>query len=193
MTKCGGRLVVCHRFWLLTGFMTDLPLVRAPRIPVTDTFHGIDVTEDYRWLEDASREETIAWTSAQQQRTRAYFDGIAWRDALRARVGQLLKGETTTYKRLDCGGSTFFALKMQTPRQQPFLVALTDLDDRATERVVVDPAVLDPSGETAIDFFVPSRTASRSRSRCQSMAPRTDRCTSMTSTAGRLWTSRSPM
>jgi prolyl oligopeptidase len=56
--------------------MTELPLVRAARIPMTDTYHGVDVTEDYRWLEDASSKETITWTKAQQQRTRAYFDGI---------------------------------------------------------------------------------------------------------------------
>src|SRR5229473_1428656 len=141
---------------LLTDHMTELPLVRAARIPVTDTYHGVDVTENYRWLEDASSEETIAWTKAQQQRARAYFDGIPWRDALRARVEQLLKAERTTYKRLVSGGSTFFALKVQSPRQQPFLVALTDLDDPGTERVVVEPDVIDPSGETAIDFFVPS-------------------------------------
>jgi prolyl oligopeptidase len=136
--------------------MTELPLVPAARVPVTDTYHGVDVTEDYRWLEDASCEDTIAWTRAQQQRTRAYFGGIPWRDALRARVEQLLKADRATYKRLLAGGSTFFALKVQTPRQQPFLVALTDLDDPATERVLVDPDAIDPSGETAIDFFVPS-------------------------------------
>ena len=136
--------------------MTEFPSVRVPRIPVTDTFHGVDVTEDYRWLEDASSEEASAWTTAQQQRSRAYFGGIPWRHALRAHVEQLLKSERTTYKRLLSGGSTFFALKVQTPRQQPFLVTLTDLDDPATERVVVDPDVIDPSGETTIDFFVPS-------------------------------------
>jgi prolyl oligopeptidase len=123
---------------------------------VTDTYHGVDVTEDYRWLEDGSSGQTIAWAKAQQQRTRAYFGGIGWRDALRARVEELLKAERTTYKELVAGGSTFFALKVQTPRQRPFLVALTDLDDPATERVVVDPEAIDPSGETAIDFFVPS-------------------------------------
>jgi prolyl oligopeptidase len=135
--------------------------VQAPRRPVTDTFHGVDVTEDYRWLEDASSTETIAWTKAQQQRTRAYFDGIGWRDALRDRVEQLLKAERTTYKRVLAGGSTFFALKAQTPRQQPFLVALTDLDDPANERVLVDPDAIDPSGETTIDFFVPSPDGSK--------------------------------
>lgn len=141
---------------MLTGHMTELPLVRAVRIPVTDTYHGVGVTEDYRWLEDASSAETIAWTKAQQERTRAYFDGIPWRDTLRTRVEQLLKAERTTYRRLLSGGRIVFALKTQTPRQQPFLVALTDLDDPATERVVVDPDAIDPSGETAIDFFVPS-------------------------------------
>jgi prolyl oligopeptidase len=135
--------------------MTHLPSVRALRNPVTDTFHGVSVTEDYRWLEDASSEETIAWTRAQQNRSSVYFGGIPWRDALRARVEQLKFGRTA-YTRLVSGGTTFFALKVETPRQQPFLVALTDLDDPATERVVVDPDAIDSSGETTIDFVVPS-------------------------------------
>ena len=68
--------------------MTELPLVRAPRIPVTDTFHGVDVTEDYRWLEDASADETVAWTRAQQDRSATYFGEVGWRTTLRARVEQ---------------------------------------------------------------------------------------------------------
>ena len=136
--------------------MTDLPLVRAARIPATATYHGVDVTEDYQWLEDASSEETMAWTKAQQDRTRTYLDGISWRGTLRERVEQLLRAERTAYRRLLSGGTTFFALKEQTPRQQPFLVALSDLDDPATERIVVDPDAIDPSGGTTIDFFVPS-------------------------------------
>jgi prolyl oligopeptidase len=136
--------------------MAALPEVPAPRAPVTTTYHGVDVTEDYRWLEDASSEETVAWTKAQQARMYAYVEQIPWRGALRRRVEQLLRGEKTSYRRLTSGGSTYFALKEQTPKQQRFLVALSDLDDLATERVVVDPNALDPSGETTIDFFVPS-------------------------------------
>jgi prolyl oligopeptidase len=136
--------------------MTELPVVLASRIPVTDTFHGVDVTEDYRWLEDGSSAEAIAWMKAQRDRSRAYFGGMPWRDALRARVERLLKSERTTYKQLAPGGSRFFALKAQAPRQRPFLVVLTDLDDLATERAVVEPDVIDPSGATTIDFFVPS-------------------------------------
>src|SRR5687767_12214523 len=128
--------------------MTKLPVVQAARIPVTSTYHGVDVTEHYRWLEDPSSQETIAWTTAQRHRTRAYFDAIPWRDALRARVERLLKADMTAYRALLCGGRAFFALKVQTPRQRPFLVTLTDLDDLATERVVVDPEAIDASAET---------------------------------------------
>src|ERR1700761_5718857 len=141
--------------------MTELPVVRAPRTPVTDTYHGVEVTEDYRWLEDSAADETIAWTQAEQDRSRAYFDSIPWRDGLRARVEQLLRSERTAYNGLTAGGGTFFARKTQTPRQQPFLVALTGLDDLASERVVIDPVALDPSGETNIDFFVPSPDGTR--------------------------------
>ena len=141
--------------------MTALPTVPTPRVPVTTTYHGVDVTEDYRWLEDGSSEETVRWTAAQQSRTRAYLDAIPWRPDLRARVDGLLRAASTEYLLLNAGGDLFFALKEQRPRQRPMLVALTDLDDPATERVVLDPMEVDPSGETNIDWFVPSPDGSR--------------------------------
>jgi prolyl oligopeptidase len=141
--------------------MDALPEVQAARVPVTTTYHAVEVTEDYRWLEDASAEDSVAWTKAQDVRMRAYVDAIPWRAALRGRVEQLLRGARTSYRLLTSGGATYFALKEQTPHQQPFLVALTDLDDLATERVVVDPNAIDPSGETTIDFFVPSPDGDR--------------------------------
>jgi prolyl oligopeptidase len=128
---------------------------------VTTTYHGVEVTEDYRWLEDSSSADTQQWTDAQQARTRAYLDAIPWRPALRARVEELLRDDSTTYGNLSGGGGLVFALKEQRPRQRPLLVSLTDLDDLGTERVVLDPVEVDPSGETNIDWFVPSPDGSR--------------------------------
>ncbi len=108
-----------------------IPSVEAPRVPVTSSYHGLDVTEDYRWLEDASSPETVAWTQAQRELTRAYFESLPWRDGLRARVDELLRAERTSYGSLASAGGTYFALKEQTPRQRPFLVALTDLNHRS--------------------------------------------------------------
>jgi prolyl oligopeptidase len=136
--------------------MSTLGEVDAPRIPVTSTYHGVDVVEEYRWLEDGSSEETVRWTAAQQERTRAHLDAIGWRSALRARVDRLLRDDSTRYLMPASGGELYFALKDQKPRQRPFLVSLTDLEDAGTERIVLDPNELDPSGETTIDWFVPS-------------------------------------
>jgi prolyl oligopeptidase len=141
--------------------MTTLPIVETPRIPVTTRYQGMDVTEEYRWLEDASSTDSIAWTKAQQQLAAGYFGSVPWRAQLRARVERLLRAERTTYRNLVSGGPTFFALKEQTPRQQPFLVTLADVDDLGTERIVVDPDAIDPSGETTIDWFVPSPDGGR--------------------------------
>src|SRR5207253_6968013 len=48
------------------------------------------------------------------------------------------------------------AMKFQPPKQQQLLVTLTSADDLKSEKVVLDPNVLDPKGTTAIDWFVPS-------------------------------------
>ena len=85
----------------------------------------------------------------------------------------------------------YFALKEQMPRQQPFLVALTDLDDTRPSGSSWIRTRIDPSGETTIDWFVPSPDGRLSRSRCRSTAPRTGPCTSTTSRAARSSTSRS--
>ena len=120
---------------LFTGGMS----VVARRVPVVSTYHGVEVSEDYRWLEDASSPETIAWTQEQAELTREYFASIPWREDLRTRVDGLLRADRSTYTQLAAGGDTYFVLKEQTPRQRPFLVTLTDLDDTTAERVLVDP------------------------------------------------------
>jgi prolyl oligopeptidase len=136
--------------------MTVLPPVETPREPVTTTYRGVDVTEDYRWLEDGSADRTKAWTAAQDARTRAYLAERPFREALRRSVEDVLTVERTEYTRLRRGGSTYFALKTQPPQQQPFLVATPSVEDLGQERVLVDPNELDATGRTTIDWFVPS-------------------------------------
>src|SRR3954454_23772090 len=103
--------------------MTQLPSVDTPRKPVTDIYHGVEVVDEYRWLEDQGSEATREWTAAQDARTRAYLGSLPFREAIRHRCGEILKVESTSYDDLSLGGSTYFALKTQPPLQQPFLVA----------------------------------------------------------------------
>ena len=140
----------------MTSALSDLPSVPTPREPTSTTYHGRTVTEDYRWLENGSDERTRTWTAAQDARTRAYLDALPFRAQVRHGVEEVLRADSTSYSWLRRGGSTYFALKSQPPKQQPFLVALAGLEDRTDERVLLDTNVSDPSGATAIDWFVPS-------------------------------------
>src|SRR3954451_10273454 len=128
--------------------MIRLPTIDTPREPVTDTYHGVEVVDDYQWLENQGSEATREWTAAQDARTRAYLEGLPFRDAIRHRFEGILKVESMAYDGLSRGGSTYFALKTQPPLQQPLLVALDGLDDTAGERVLLDPNALDASGAT---------------------------------------------
>jgi prolyl oligopeptidase len=123
---------------------------------VTTTYHGVEVTEDYRWLEDASSPETQAWTAAQHERTMGYLRSLPGYAGIRRRAQEILGADATSYVSPRKAGQGYLALKRQPPKQQPFLVALADLGDATGERTVIDPNELDPTGATTIDWFVPS-------------------------------------
>jgi prolyl oligopeptidase len=70
---------------------------------------------------------------------------------------ELLLGQLSSYSGVRSRRGLIFAIKDQPPKQQPFLVVREAADDTATERTIVDPNEIDPSGKTTIDMFVPSR------------------------------------
>jgi prolyl oligopeptidase len=154
------RRIVAAALVVVAGCATHVPhgdsMPATPKKTVVDTYHGVDVADDYRWLEDAADPEVRAWSDAQNARTRATLDHLPGVDAIRKRVTELMKTTSVSYRGVHARGETLFAMKNQPPKQQAFLVAMKAPGDPATERVVLDPATLDAKGTTAIDFYVPS-------------------------------------
>lgn len=145
--------------------MTSTEKIDSPRIAVSNIYHGVTVTEDYRWLEDATSEETKTWTDAQNAQTHAFLEGLSSYDAVRRRAEEIAKAESVAWGRESYGmgfegprhcGSGYVVFKREPPKQQPFLVALTDLEDVSGAAAVVDPNTIDETGATKIDWFVPS-------------------------------------
>src|SRR5689334_13290664 len=124
--------------------------------PVTDTYHGIAVRDDYRWLEDPSEPEVKAWSDAQNAYARGVLDRLPSVTALRARLKTIASAPSPSWSALVRRGDGWFALKNEPPKQQPFIVRLSASADPASERVLVDPNALDPTGGTEIDWFIPS-------------------------------------
>jgi len=125
--------------------------------PVSDTYHGTEVVEDYRWLEDWNDAVVQGWSDAQNTYARSILDKLPGREAIARRVSEIMSAELVSYWGVQHRNGKFFAMKEHPPKQQPFLVMTESLDDLAGERVLVDPNALDPSGGTSITWVKPSR------------------------------------
>jgi len=133
----------------------------TPRQIMTDEYHGIAVEDPFRWLEDSKDQAVRAWTEAQNQLMREALDAIPQRPAIYEQLKKIYGGASPEYHSLQVRPGIIFAIKKQPPLQQPLLVTLTSVDDLSTERVLLDPNQLDPSGGTAIDFYVTSLDAKK--------------------------------
>jgi len=127
--------------------------------PVTDTYHGVPVVDPYRWLEDSASPEVKAFNEVQSAWTRKHLDALPGRDRLRARFSELLGSASADHFGLKSVGKKLFAIEDRPPKQQPFLVVLDapTEEGKKSEKVVLDPNVLDETGKTTIDWYVPSR------------------------------------
>jgi prolyl oligopeptidase len=130
----------------------DTAYPNSPRKPVVETYHGVAVTDDYRWLEDDNAPEVKAWIADQNKLARAYFDGIAQRPEIARRVGELLRAKTMRRYGFEFR-KRLFAIKTAPPANQSILVVMPADGNVAKETVVLDPNALDKSGHTAIDFY----------------------------------------
>ena len=133
------------------------PLPTAPRRAVLDTYWGVRVGDDYQYMERKDDPEVRKWVAGENDYTRGWLDGKPDRKSILDRVVALTHSTSPEYSDLTARGGVFFAMKQQPPKEQPFLVALPTIADTKGERVVVDPNVIDPSGDVTIDWYVPSR------------------------------------
>ena len=124
--------------------------------PVTDEYHGVKVVDEYRWLEESGSPAVKAWTDAQNEHTRALLDALPERAGIEAQLTALYSMDTPSHSGLVPRPGRLFALKFQPPKQQRLLVMLASADDLDSEKVVLDPNELEPKGQVAMDWFVPS-------------------------------------
>jgi len=128
----------------------------TPTKPVTNEYHGVTVEDPYQWLENDEDSQVKAWSDAQNQRTRKYLDSLPDQAAIETRLKEWYAKTSPSYFSLVSRPGILFAMKFQPPKQQPLLVTLVSADDLKSEKIVLDPNVLDSKGTTAIDWFVPS-------------------------------------
>ncbi len=137
------------------------PLPATPKHPVVDEYHGVKVTDNYRWLEDSKSPAVVAWTQAESAHARAILDALPIRNQIRDFLKKLHETSSPAFGGLQIRGGVLFAFYWEPGKQQSVLVTLRSPDDPASRHVVLDPTQIDSTNSTAIQFFAPSQDGSK--------------------------------
>jgi len=61
----------------------------AKKVDQVDDYHGVKVSDPYRWMEDQKSAEMTAWMKGQSDYTRSYLDRLPARAELLKRISEL--------------------------------------------------------------------------------------------------------
>ena len=116
------------------------------RVDQADAYHGVQIQDPYRWLEDLDSQETAAWVAAQRKVTNAYLDTIPERDEIRQRLTKLWNYErySAPFKQ----GGRYFYSRNDGLQNQSVLYTAERLD--AEPRVLLDTNQLSTDGTIAL-------------------------------------------
>lgn len=125
----------------------------APKRPVTDVCHGVSIVDPYRWLEDGTAQETVAWTQAQNARTSEVIGQLPQKEALAKKLTALMSCDSIGIPVFR--GNRLFYTKRKAGANQSVL-CVRELSGSSTERVLVDPNRASEQGLLALDWWQPS-------------------------------------
>ncbi len=133
--------------------------------PVTDSIHGVELTDPFRWLEGDNADpaqmgklsdEVAGWTDEQNAYTRAVLDNLPGRRALESRLRELM--EVGTVSAPTMAGNRYFFSKREGAQAQGIIYVRDGADGEA--RVLIDPNTLDETGLTTVSWYTPNHDGS---------------------------------
>ncbi len=108
--------------------------------------------DPYRWLEDPASAGTREWLEAQDSLWAGTEDGLAGRSRLQARIQELMAAGYVSAPAWR-GTRQFFMRRLPGQEHGVLLTAAPG----EPERVLIDPAALDPAGVTTLDSWQPDK------------------------------------
>ena len=129
--------------------------------PVKDVLHGVDIVDNYRWLEgdnsDAKDQgkvtpEVAKWTDDENSYTRAVLDNLPGRAVLETTLRPLMEIGAVTAPTMR--GSRYFFSKREGSQNQAVIYWRDGY--KGANHVLIDPATLDASGLTTVEWVSPS-------------------------------------
>jgi len=124
----------------------------AHTVDQVDVFHGVEVADPYRWLEDPDSSESRAWIEAENEITFDYLGGVPQRGAIEDRLTELWDYERfgTPFKE----GGRYFYTRNDGLQNQSVLYVADSLSARP--RVLLDPNTFSDDGTVSLAGYAVS-------------------------------------
>lgn len=130
--------------------------IEPPNTPVNvvkEDFHGVEITDPYRWLEDQNSPQTRKWIDAENAYTDSLLNEIPGTDALKKKVTDLLKVETMSVPVVR--GGRYFFMRRGANQDQSSLYVRQGLSGK--DELLVDPDKLSPEHNITVVLSSVSR------------------------------------
>ncbi|MBC8454858.1 MAG: S9 family peptidase [Deltaproteobacteria bacterium] len=137
--------------WSSIAFAADpvpegLVYPQARRGEIVDTYHGTEVSDPYRWLEDPDSEETRTWVDEQVTLTRRWLDDIPRRSVIQDRLEKIWNYER--FSSPSKHGNRYFFRRNDGLQNHSVLYTSTTLNGKPVE--VLDPNTLSEDGTISV-------------------------------------------
>ncbi len=142
---CAALLCACSHASHVTTRQPSYPEFDYPpakKSAVVDVYHGVEIADPYRWLEDPDSDATRAWVEAQNELTFDFLEAIPERAAIRGRITELWDYERYGVPIQKAG--RYFYTKNDGLQNQSVLYWTPGLEEPA--RVLLDPNALSEDG-----------------------------------------------
>ena len=124
------------------------------RETITETMHGVEVADPYRWLEQDVREsnDVRSWVTAENEVTRAYLDSISILPTIKEKLTKAWNYEKQglPFHR----GSRWF--QSRNSGLQDHSVIYTGTSPTSIDEVLLDPNTFSKDGTKALSTYSPS-------------------------------------
>jgi len=121
---------------------------KTVKTDVKDVYHGIEVSDPYRWLENDTSRETGAWVKAQNEVTQKFLSQIPYRDKIKNRISELLN--YPRYSAPTKVGKYYIYSKNSGLQNQSVIYKQIGLD--GTSEVLIDPNAMSAEGTTSVSI-----------------------------------------
>jgi prolyl oligopeptidase len=130
----------------LNAEQVELKYPETPTTNQVDTFHGVEVQDPYRWMEDNNSETLKNWVQEQNKLTFGYLETIPEREKIKERLTQLWNYERFGIPTRQA--DRYFIYKNDGLQNQSVLYTMTSLEADLEE--LIDPNKLSQDGTVAL-------------------------------------------